>query len=108
MSGGLGADRFVYRAGSDSVVGARDTITDFDASLGDRIDLSLIDAQSGLADDQAFTFIGADAFSAEGQVRVRAGSGSTRVDINLDGDAAVEMTILVRPGLELAAGDFIL
>ena len=108
VSGGLGADRFVYRAGSDSVVGARDTITDFDASLGDRIDLSLIDAQSGLADDQAFTFIGADAFSAEGQVRVRAGSGSTRVDINLDGDAAVEMTILVRPGLELAAGDFIL
>ena len=108
LTGGLGADSFVFSAFSDSIPGVRDTILDFDATQGDRIDLSLIDADSGLAGDQAFAFIGADAFTAAGQVRVRAVTGSIRVDLNLDGDAGVEMAILVRPAQELGAGDFIL
>ncbi|HWW24564.1 MAG TPA: calcium-binding protein, partial [Caulobacter sp.] len=53
LAGGLGADTFVFTAASDSAPGGRDVILDFGA--GDRIDLSSIDANTGLAGDQGFT-----------------------------------------------------
>ncbi|HWU14644.1 MAG TPA: M10 family metallopeptidase C-terminal domain-containing protein, partial [Caulobacter sp.] len=53
LAGGLGADTFVFTAASDSAPGGRDVILDFAA--GDRIDLSAIDANTGLAGDQGFT-----------------------------------------------------
>ena len=59
LSGGAGADRFVYSATTDSVFGANaDVITDFSHAQVDRIDLSAIDANTGVAGNQAFTFIG--------------------------------------------------
>jgi Ca2+-binding RTX toxin-like protein len=52
LTGGFGADTFVFAATSDSGPGGRDVILDFGA--GDRIDLSAIDANTGLAGDQGF------------------------------------------------------
>ncbi len=56
LTGGAGADSFVYGAIGDSPSSAagRDLITDFSHAQGDRIDLSLIDANTGVAGDQAF------------------------------------------------------
>jgi|CXWL01.1.fsa_nt_gi Ca2+-binding RTX toxin-like protein len=59
LTGGTGFDTFDYNAASDSPAGAgRDQIVGFDgngAFLGDRIDLSTIDANAFLLGNQAFT-----------------------------------------------------
>jgi hypothetical protein len=84
----------------------RDTITDFKHSEGDKIDLSLIDTGSTLAEDQAFTFIGTDAFSATGQLRFDAKTkilyGST------DADNQPEFSILLSGVKSLTIADFVL
>lgn len=58
LTGGGGVDRFVYGSVSDSSFAAADRITDFAGRLGERIDLSLIDANTAQAGNQAFRFIG--------------------------------------------------
>ncbi len=66
MTGGGDADRFVYTAIDQSVVGSnRDVITDFSQSQDDLIDLSAIDALPNGVDNQ-FEFIGTGAFTASG------------------------------------------
>lgn len=108
LTGGTGDDRFVYAAAADSV-GAKgtDTITDFQA--GDRIDLSLIDANPGTAGNQAFRFVGAAAFSgAAGEIRVVASGGDAVVSGDIDGDRQADFQIRVADHAPLIAGDFIL
>ena len=53
------------------MVGAdADRITDFSHAQADRIDLSAIDASTGAAGDQAFSFIGAGLYTGvAGQLR---------------------------------------
>lgn len=107
LGGGLGADRFDFNALTESgkTVAAADRIRDL--GLGDRIDLSTIDAMDGTGGNQAFTFIGETAFSAEGQVRVSEGATATVIAINTTGQGGAEMLIKVN-GVGLAEGDFIL
>ncbi|MFM8332053.1 MAG: calcium-binding protein, partial [Candidatus Methylumidiphilus sp.] len=56
LNGGAGADIFKYATVADSGITAalRDVIQDFSAAQGDKIDLSALDANSGVAADQAF------------------------------------------------------
>ncbi|HEX8224314.1 MAG TPA: calcium-binding protein, partial [Allosphingosinicella sp.] len=61
LTGGGGADTFRYDAASDSV-GLADLIGDFQSGL-DRIDLSRIDADTIAGGNQAFSWIGSNAFS---------------------------------------------
>ncbi len=59
LTGGAGGDRFVYGSVEQSVVGAdADRITDFSHAQADKIDLAAIDANTGVAGDQGFSFIG--------------------------------------------------
>ncbi len=108
LGGGDGADRFIFAAVSDSgpTVAARDTIIDFTPGV-DRIDVSLIDAVPGGADN-AFAFIGVAAFSAPGQLRVVQSGGATFVEANTVGPNGPEMVIRLDGLLALAAADFIL
>jgi Ca2+-binding RTX toxin-like protein len=93
LMGGLGADTFVFKTVGDSQVGSnRDVIIDFSSVQGDRIDLSGMDANSTLANDQAFSFIGSAAFSAAGQLRLQGDILSG--DINGDGIADFELQLL--------------
>ncbi|QFS45448.1 calcium-binding protein [Nostoc sphaeroides] len=77
LSGGAGNDVFDFDSVSESQPGVlRDIIKDFvgNGNLpGDRIDLSTIDANSNIAGNQAFTYIGSSAFFAVGQVRYSGG-----------------------------------
>jgi len=77
LTGGTGRDRFIYNSVADSGVGSkrRDTITDFKGSKDkDLIDLSAIDAFTGRAGDQAFTYIGSKDFTGtKGEVRFSGG-----------------------------------
>lgn len=90
MTGLGGVDTFMFSRLADSVVGAnRDVITDFTTRV-DRINLSRIDANTALAGDQPFTFIGASPFSgAPGQLRFAAGVLSG--DVNGDRTADFEI-----------------
>ena len=91
LAGGFDDDTFVFRSIADSGVTsrARDRITDF--RVGDRIDLSLIDANLGLGGHQSFSFIGSDTFTDAGQIRFFKGLLSVNVDDELDADFQVKL-----------------
>lgn len=100
LEGGAGADRFVYLRTADSMAGGnwRDVIVDFAGDQGDRIDLSAIDADTTMAGNQAFRFIGSAEFDgAPGALRVAAfaGTSSYLVSADVDGDGVADMEIQV-------------
>lgn len=109
LSGGPGRDVFVYRALSDSLPGPsrRDTITDF-VPGEDRIDLSALDANTTLPNDQAFVFIGSAAFTGPGQVRAVVSAGNTRILANVDTNLAPDFEILLLGTPSISAADFVL
>jgi Ca2+-binding RTX toxin-like protein len=95
MSGGDGADNFHFLStqetwvsvplelyGSTVSVTFYDRITDFASVEGDVIDLSAIDANHSVYGDQAFSFIGTNAFSgASGEVRYYHSGGNTYIEM---------------------------
>lgn len=95
LTGGEGADRFVYERPGDSPFGRNaDHITDFE--LGDLIDLSLIDASSRAAGDQAFDWIGLGAFTgAAGQLRYQVIDGSAHLYGDTNGDRVADFEIVL-------------
>jgi len=108
LRGGAGADVFDYDLVSDSRLTLVDTIAEFERGL-DRIDLSTIDANSQSAGDQAFAFIGTDAFSGvAGQLRYQLTSTGVQVTVDVDGNRTADMTINLTGLSALAASDFIL
>jgi Ca2+-binding RTX toxin-like protein len=110
LAGGAGADRFVYTALGDSPVGANaDRITDFSHAQADRIDLSLIDANTTLAGNQAFSFIGAAAFTHHaGELHATAAAGITTISGDVNGDAVADFSIALTGTIALVAADFLL
>ena len=111
LTGGAGADSFVFTRLADSTPAAagRDVITDFTRSQGDRIDLSAIDANTTLAGNQAFAFIGSDRFSkTAGELRIHQTATSTLVQADVDGDGRADFAIQIDRPIALIAGDFIL
>jgi Ca2+-binding RTX toxin-like protein len=102
LNGGLGDDTLTGGAGNDIFKFASlaeigdgyydngyydyETIADF-VSGADKIDLAGVDANVGLAGDQAFSFVGTNAFSgAAGELRYQSGylSGDVNGDLNTD------------------------
>ena len=63
LYGAAGADRFVFASATESTVTSYDRVMDFVRGT-DKIDLSLIDADSTPAGNQAFSFAGAKPFFA--------------------------------------------
>jgi len=106
--GGSGADRFIYdqaSVGADSI----DKIFDFSRAQGDKIDLAGVDAVKATAGDQAFKFIGTQAFhKIAGELRYEASGLYASVQADTDGNGFVDLVIFVYPGGTLEAGDFIL
>lgn len=95
LYGGAGADRFVYDQLSDSLVSAADQILDFTRG-SDRIDLSAIDARTGVAGDQAFAVV--DAFTgAGGEARFTysASTGFTTLTLDVNGDRVADFSLQV-------------
>jgi Ca2+-binding RTX toxin-like protein len=93
LTGGKGADRFVFDDGDSGVgLGLRDTITDFKGGDGDRLDLSLIDADTTAGGDQGFTYVGALGFTSHaGELRLSGVILSG--DTNGDGIADFEISL---------------
>ena len=88
---------------------AADRIRDFSRADGDRIDLGQVDADPTLAEDQAFTFLAAGAFTGvAGQLHYLHAGGNTFVEGDTDGDGAADFVIRPDGPHTLAAGDFVL
>ena len=107
LSGGADADHFMFANLIDSRVGHEDRIADFQRGR-DLIDLSVIDAITGQADDQAFDFIGTRSFTAAGQLRITADRSGIYLKGDVDGDGRADFAIFVDDRHHLAARDFIL
>jgi Ca2+-binding RTX toxin-like protein len=110
LTGGGGADTFQLRSLSDSAPDNRDSILDF-ASGVDKLDLSFLDADSGVEGNQSFRFIGADAFSNKaGELRAYDTGSGWRVEADVNGDGEADFAIDVMPATPdaLVGADFIL
>jgi Ca2+-binding RTX toxin-like protein len=106
LTGGGGADTFNYRP---EHLAGRDTITDFSFTQGDKIGLSLIDANSKTAKNDAFTFIGSSNFShVSGQLHYTQGKDGIVVEGDTNGDGAADFSVFVKGVTHLAASDFTL
>lgn len=111
LRGGFGADTFVLRQAQDTVLNARDTILDFNAAQGDKIDLSAVDANTGTAGDQAFSATilpTGTAFTAAGQLRLEVSGGNATLYGNTDGDAEAEFAIELPGVTELSSSRLVL
>jgi YD repeat-containing protein len=112
MWGGAEADRFLFETAADfGASGAPDTIGDFSRAQKDKIDLRLIDPDSATPGDQAFSFVGTAALTADARFQLRYaydGFGNTVVEIDINRDAVADHTILLYGEIALRAADFLL
>ncbi|MGE0418515.1 MAG: endo alpha-1,4 polygalactosaminidase [Acetobacteraceae bacterium] len=108
LAGGGGADLFGFGSVSDSTSAAADQIIDFSVAQGDLIDLHLIDANAGVADDQAFSFIGTQGLSGKaGELSYAVAGGTTRISGDVNGDGIADLTIDLKGIYTLTQANFI-
>jgi len=119
LFGGAGDDTFDFNAINETPPGIdqRDLIHDFQRGV-DKIDLSTIDANSGMSGDQTFSFAGEGAFtsaqlSTAGLVKFTQytnaqGVEATLVEGTVDGASGVDFQIALLGHHALTAGDFTL
>src|SRR5262245_21685430 len=110
FTGNGGGDVFVWSSTAESgVAGAEaDVITDFNRAGGDLIAVNAIDANTLVAGDQAFTFVGQGPFTGAGQISFFTTATDTFILLNTDADAAQEMTIRLSGVHQVDAGFFVL
>jgi serralysin len=104
LIGDSGADTFVFQALSDSRGSTADTIEDF-LRGSDHVDLRGIDANTKIAGDQAFSFIGRNTFHGKAG-ELRFADGIVSGDVN--GDRTIDFKINVVGLTALSKGDFYL
>lgn len=103
LFGGAGADVFRFDTTRESRPGVGvDRIADFQRGI-DTLSLTSIDARQGTDADDAFTFVGAAAFSGqEGELRYAGG----RLSGDVDGDGAADFVVNILGAPRLTSGDF--
>ncbi|TMJ13068.1 MAG: hypothetical protein E6G94_12490 [Alphaproteobacteria bacterium] len=108
LDGGGGSDIFSYGATAESTTAAQDLIKGFDS--GDKIDLSRIDAIEGTGANDAFTFVGAAAFTGTaGELRAYQSGSDWFVEADTNGDGAADLVIGVHTdnAYSLSGVDFV-
>lgn len=111
LEGGADADTFWFHALSDSRVAAnkRDLILDF-VSGEDKIDLTYIDANTELANDQPFHLTangGQHKFTHDpGEIRIEKPKGLTIVSGDVNGDGKAGFSIALKGHIALVDTDF--
>jgi Ca2+-binding RTX toxin-like protein len=107
LYGGEGSDRFIF-----NTLDLLDRVMDFERGT-DKIDVSDLDANTAVAGNQAFTFIGDAAFSgAAGELRAYAGANNSYFiagDVNGDRTADIMVQVdITLSGTQLTASDMLL
>ncbi len=95
LRGGLGADTFrVLGESMSRPILENDQIYDFSTAEGDIIDLSAIDANSLMANDQAFTLV--SVFSKQaGQMTMSFSAGVTLIRLDVNGDTKADYQLKI-------------
>jgi serralysin len=112
LTGNGGADTFLYHTTAESTTGSVDQILDF-AHGSDKLDLAKIDANTLVGGDQAFTWIGSNAFGATGaasagQLRAYQDGANWFVQGDTNGDGTADLIIqLTVTGGALTQSDFL-
>ena len=109
LAGGGGADSFRYQNVLESTASSRDHILDFTPGT-DKIELDRIDANTLVGGNQAFTWIGSNAFSnTAGELRAFQSGGQWFVEGDVNGDGAPDLVIALtlQGPAPLGAGDFL-
>jgi Ca2+-binding RTX toxin-like protein len=107
LTGGSGADTFQFKFASDTPMAGRDTIEDFHHGQHDLIDLAVIDAITGGADD-AFTLTDAFHHVAGEMIVTTVAAGHYLVEGDTNGDGIANFGIDVFATTALSAADFVL
>lgn len=109
LTGGTGRDLFIFQSAGDSPSGAgnRDTILDFSHAEGDRLDLSKIDANTGLAGNQAFHLGGAVFTGMAGELIQTTSGGETLLQGDVNGDSIADFQLILSGAPVLVASDFV-
>ena len=110
FEGGLGRDRFIFQSEADTPRAALDWILDFQVGL-DKIDLTQIDANTLVAGNDVFAYIGSSTFTGQaGQLRISSVNGNWRVEGDTNGDGIADLSIEVTNlgGQPLNHSDFFL
>ncbi|MFC3080128.1 glycosyl hydrolase family 28-related protein [Phenylobacterium terrae] len=109
LHGGPGADRFVFSNAAHSTAAAPDRILDFTPGGGDIIDVSMVDANVGVAGDQAFAWVTSFTNTA-GQVRAvyDAGQNRTVLEFDTDGDGQGDDMVIHVVGQVTSSAGFVL
>ncbi|WP_165843969.1 right-handed parallel beta-helix repeat-containing protein [Phenylobacterium kunshanense] len=106
LQGDAGADTFNF-AKDYPTNGGFDIIVDFDRTEGDIINLHSIDANTATTGDDAFAFIGQDAFhKVAGELRVKVSDGNSIIEGDVDGDGVADFSIKVMGVTDLSSNDF--
>ena len=109
VTGNAGADVFAFRAIADFTAGfEEETLQDFSAAQGDRIDLSAIDANANAPGNQAFVYRGTAFTGAAGDLLVQFAGGRYVAAGDVDGDLAPDFSIGIQSSTTPVAGWFIL
>ncbi len=111
LTGNGGADAFRYQTIAESNSGSMDHILDFTPGT-DRIELDRIDANTLVAGNQAFTWIGSDAFSGTaGELRAEnLNNMGWFLEGDTDGNGTPDFVVMLtlQGPAPLSSGDFIL
>lgn len=111
LYGGAGADMFIYRSVKDSIrdKAGRDTVFDFNRAEGDKFDLRDIDANTKLAGNQAFKFIGGANFTKHaGELQDYSNSSGHYLRADVNGDGIPDFSIKIETSSVFAKADFLL
>jgi Peptidase M10 serralysin C terminal/Beta-galactosidase len=100
-------DTFVFHGIGDSPLADPSRIKGFEQGA-DKIDLSDIDANSTLAGNQNFAFIGTGEFTHHaGELHVTSNNSLTTISGDVDGDGKADFSIQLRGSFDLKKSDFI-
>jgi Ca2+-binding RTX toxin-like protein len=107
LTGLRGADRVIYTAVNESTLAARDLIRDMTAS--DILDLAAIDANTGLAGDQAFVLAGAlTGVAGQYTLAYNGGTNETLLQADTNGDGVADLAIAFTGNVTGMAGGWVL
>lgn len=109
MSGGAGRDTFIFRSASESLPGAgnRDLIQWFERGA-DKVDLSLIDANTAVRGDQVFHFAGKTSAVEANSVSYFHSDNHTIIQGDVNGDGHADFQIELNQMINLSRDHFIL
>jgi Ca2+-binding RTX toxin-like protein len=86
LRGNGGGDVFLWSSVAESGLSNFDLVMDYSSAQGDLLHFSTMDADDTVDGDQNFTFIGAAAFTAPGQINWFSNGTDTFIQLNTDAD----------------------